>query len=257
MTPPQLTRGVLRLNNIIREIDVWGKHLWAMNTATLTLSANTFVYTTSNGLPSDILELHECFYRDASASDYPLSVIRREDYEAIQNKTDSGDPEKVFIDSGIEPSAKALRVWPSRQTVNTQTVKVGSDGNDYQCVKTHTAETSNKPITGANYLLFWEATGGSGSGTAWNAGDECLAPEMLRLVYKRRLYDFASATENPDMPPAYNRELILRLAMDLGGTALTRDQKKDLGTLIYESEFNKAKAMGPQVNNIHNHAEYF
>ncbi len=45
---------------------------------------------------------------------------------------------------------------------------VGSDGNDYYCILSHTSEEDNdKPITGTNWSTYWAATGSSGTGVAW------------------------------------------------------------------------------------------
>ena len=54
-----LNTGIKKLNLIIREYDLAGKHLWAIAAAptTIPLVANTFVYTSSNGLPTTALQL--------------------------------------------------------------------------------------------------------------------------------------------------------------------------------------------------------
>ena len=47
---------------------------------------------------------------------------------------------------------------------------IGSDTNNYTCTKQHTADSDNKPITGARYAEFWEQAGTSG--VTWVDGTE-------------------------------------------------------------------------------------
>ena len=47
---------------------------------------------------------------------------------------------------------------------------VGTDGNDYSCILSHTANNRNKPITGALTATYWAATGGTGVGDIWING---------------------------------------------------------------------------------------
>jgi len=84
---------------------------------------------------------------------------------------------------------KAWRVdgiflWSLEETVQAltaSTVVVGTDGNDYQCIKAHTSAAANQPITGANYLDYWKATGGTGEGVAWVTATAytCIAENSL------------------------------------------------------------------------------
>jgi hypothetical protein len=57
-------------------------------------------------------------------------------------------------------------VWEPT-TLTASSVVVGTDGNDYECIRNHTSAATNKPITGANYTSYWEATGSTGSGSVW------------------------------------------------------------------------------------------
>lgn len=44
---------------------------------------------------------------------------------------------------------------------------IGSDLNEYRCKVSHTSTLDDKPVTGANWATYWEATGGSGSQVTW------------------------------------------------------------------------------------------
>ena len=48
---------------------------------------------------------------------------------------------------------------------------IGTDENVYKCLAAHTSAAGNRPITGANYAVYWEkvSTGTSG-GIAWQTG---------------------------------------------------------------------------------------
>ena len=206
--------AVNKLSAIVREMSVANKiHMWALKQSTLTLVANTFVYTTTNGLPGDISELTAVSYRDPSAQDHQVEVLDSTQWEGVVNKTENGEPREVFLTETSVIGNQTLYVTPMLSVVNTQSTVIGSDGLKYQCIKSHTADTTNKPITGANYLLFWVQAGTAGS--AWVSGTGYLAPQLLRLWYQRPLYEFTAATDNPDMPQEWQRYLEYRLAYDM------------------------------------------
>ncbi len=47
---------------------------------------------------------------------------------------------------------------------------VGTDGNDYRLISSHTAAAGNEPVTGASWATYWVSNGTTGSGVAWEAG---------------------------------------------------------------------------------------
>lgn len=258
--PKHLQQGIRKLNNIIREIDARGKHLWAISQtpSNITLVANTFLYTTSNGLQSNILRLATASYRDGSANDYPLEIIRNEDYEAIPDKFTTGEPKKVYLTEHETVSSKTLKIYPARNEVDTQSTVVGSDGLDYPCIKTHEAATANKPITGDDYLLYWGATSGSGSGSAWTSGTTYNNPQLIRYTYRRPLYDFDNSTDNPDLPQQWIRHLHYRLCVDLSpGFSVPR---KKLANFMLQAGIAYENIRGsflPKATNIHNKSRFF
>lgn len=198
LTGVQLADGVDLLGLLIRELSDDEVYLHAKSTTSLTLAANTFVYTSANGLPGTISELLAVSYRDASAVDHPVDIVTRERYEVIPEKVANGDPQIVFLTDELTLSARTLYIWPALQTVNPQSVVTGTDANPYKCIKSHIGTTETRPITGVNWRLYWEA-GGSGA-VAWAADTQYTAPQLLRLTAVRPLYDFDLATHNPDIP---------------------------------------------------------
>jgi len=90
---------------------------------------------------------------------------------------------------------------------------------------THDGAAENRPITGTSYRVYWDQQG-TGQ-TAWVSGTEYSAGENLRYLYKRPLYDFDNALDNPDMPAQWTRYLMWRLAFDLSPEySLTMEDRK-------------------------------
>lgn len=258
LTANQLNNGVQLLNLIIRELDEHGKHLWAISQSpsTINLSAQVWAYTTSNGLQNNIVDLVTAYYRDSSGNDNPLDILSIEGYEAIPNKIESGTPEKIYLTPNIATASKTMYVWPAPLTVQTQSEVVGTDSNNYRCIKSHTADTNNKPITGANHLLFWEQ--GGSSGVAWVSGTVNYNPTLIRYAYKRPLFDFDNSTDNPDIPQAWFRRLKYLLAHDLSDEVETDIQTRILMKKKADDAYvNIHGSVVPNTNTSHNKALFF
>lgn len=211
----QLKVGQKVLNLIIRETDDGGKWLWTItDVVTVVLVANQFIYQSAHGVPTNISHLEMVTYRDSSARDHHVDILTVEGYESIEQKIASGEPESVYLTDVIDIALKKLFVHPMLSTVNTQDEVVGTDTNNYRCIQKHQADSTNQPITGANYLLYWEQGGSSGG--VWATGTQYVAPELLRLTYHRPLFDFDLASDTSDLPISWPRALVLRLASDLG-----------------------------------------
>lgn len=253
-----LSTGIKKLNLIIREHDLAGKHLWAIATAptSIPLVANTFVYTSANGLPTTVLQMVSASYRDATGTDTPLHVLTTEQYEGQSNKTETGDPRWVYLTEHKTVASKVLYLGPTLSTVNTQSVVTGTDAIVYRCIRSHTADSTNTPVTGANYLLYWEA-GGSGP-SVWATGTSYIAPQLLRLWFKRPLYDFDAASDNPDMPQGWSHWLQQELAIRLApGHNVTLDKINIMRSLRNESAERVFRSVQPTTTEIHNKVTYF
>ena len=250
-----LADGILKLNLIMREIDATGKWLWTEKSTSITLIANQWVYTTSGGFPSDLRQPDRITYRDDQADDWPVEILTREGYETINNKTQQGDPAKAWITENRAIGQQTLTIWPALATVNAQSIVTGTDSVVYKCIRSHTADSTNDPITGANYQLYWTA-GGSGP-AVWTSGTSYTAPQQLLVWYRRPLYEFTAATDNPDMPTQWTRLLEYRLAADLAdpmGSSIETCQKMSAkANAAYSDIF---KAARPQTNDYHNKAVY-
>lgn len=252
-----LEDGKKVLGLVVRETDKVGRWRWTIDVAsTLTLAANTFRYTSSNSLPTNISELVKVMYRDSQANDHPVEILKAEGWEDIARKIATGEPEGCYLTDNIVLASRELFVTPMLATVNSQSVVTGTDALAYKCIQSHVADTDNKPITGANWRLYWEL-GGSGP-SSWATSTSYTAPQLLRLLYRRPIYDFDTASDTPDFPIAWPRLMVYKFAFDLADYWGIAPEKAD--RLIakakgaYDDLFvsNKAKS-----TNLHNKAKYF
>lgn len=252
-----LNEGIEALNLIVRELDATGKWLWGISApSSVALVANTFVYTSANGLPTNILEVVSAYYRDASAEDVPLEVLTAEGYDRLKNKTDTGDPQAVYLTDHRDVGSQTLYINPMLAAVNTQSVVTGTDAIDYKCIRSHTAATLNKPITGANYLLYWTA-GGSGA-TTWAADTAYTAPQQVLMRFKRPLFDFDTASDNPDFPTQFTRMLKNLLAADLSdGQGISLEERTFLIRKAKASYDNVFRSIRPTTTDTKHKAKYY
>jgi hypothetical protein len=129
-------------------------------------------------------------------------------------------------------------------------VVTGTDAGAYRCIRSHTAESSNRPITGDNYLLYWEA-GGSGP-AAWASGTDYVAPQQIRYTFKRSIFDFDLSTDNPDFPQAFSRYLVYALAYDLADDySLSSEESRKLATKKAEAYLTVFPGTQVPVSNTH------
>jgi hypothetical protein len=204
-----------------------------------------------------MLDIVTAVYRAPDGTDTPLDIYTAADWASINNKFEVGDPSLVFLEPNKLLASKILYVWPARQSVNTQTVITGTDALAYRCVRSHTAAADNRPITGANYLLYWEL-GGSGP-AAWASGSSYVAPQQIRFTYKRPLFDFDLATDNPDFPSACDMYLVYRLAAVLSddyGLAIEERQRLE-GKAKAEYDTVYTGVQVPKATSQYNRARYY
>lgn len=252
-----LEDGIMELGLLVRELDDQDIHVHAQQTDTLALVANQRVYASADGLPTDIRDLIMVRYRDGVALDNPVSILDRQQYESVRDKYRLGDPSAVFLTEELALSSRSLYVVGMLSTVNTQSVVTGTDASAYRCIKGHVADALNRPVTGANWRLYWEL-GGSGP-SAWVSATQYTAPQLLRLTSERPLYDFDSASDNPDVPGSHANYLRYLLAARIGSgygcLASEITWFENMADKIYMKTFKKA--MRRKTTDIHNKARFF
>lgn len=253
----QLNDGVTLLGLIVRETDASGKWRWTVGDAKhVPLAANTAVYTSANGLPTNIAELHTASYRDASGNDWPMTILTAEKYEEITGKAEVGQPEKLYLSEDITLASRVLYVWRMLSSVTAQSVVTGSDAQVYRCTRAHMADAVNHPVSGANWRLFWELGGSSPS--AWASGASYTAPDQIRISYRRPLFDFDTAADTPDFPMQWPRLLLYKLAFDLGDIwGIPVEERNNMiqkAKGAYQDVFPSLKN---KTNNVHNKVKFF
>lgn len=78
------------------------------------------------------------------------------------------------------------RVWLTK-TLTASSVVTGTDFLNYTCIRSHTASASNRPVTGAEWPMYWKQTGTGGSAwvnaTAYTAiGDFLIDEDVIRVI---------------------------------------------------------------------------
>lgn len=168
----EIANGVESLMAIVKEIDVSGKWLWAVDHAerTLTISAATQSYTTgiaAGNIRADMLELVN-FELYQGSQHLPCRIVTEAESLTALSRDTTGQPYEIYLE--------------------------------------------RKPLLADNVL--WVRPSPSGSFTA-------------KYTYRRRLYDFTAASDNPDFPQEWIQTLTYKLADDLAdeyGTPLERCQ---------------------------------
>ncbi len=254
------TRAQTLLNLIIREEDAKqtgnNKSLWALSYAGLFLTNDGFIYSVNEGLEDQVMELVHVAYRDSNGKDTTIKIIDTQGYAEIREKDTNGDPERVMLSQDNDYQYRQLYVHPAINSGVVSSEVIGSDGFNYSCVLGHTASSSNYPITGASWKLYWAQLGTNG--IAWVGDTAYVNGPLLRYVYKRPLYDFSAEDDYADMPRAWIRYLVYRLAHDL-----CPDNDIDMESrtwlrgeymVAYNDLFNSA---APVTTEIHNKVVYF
>lgn len=126
----QLLKSARRsLNVLFQEWSNRGLHYWEVETNNLTLVSGQSTYTmyrsTGDGT-SDATAIYgvddilEASYRNASSVDSPLTKISRSEYQALSNKTSTGQPTQYFVQRFIDKVTITLYLTPgSSEAGNT------------------------------------------------------------------------------------------------------------------------------------------
>lgn len=250
-----LSNAVEALNIIIRQEDLkntrLSKDLWAMTESHIILVANQVIYSSSDGLETNIRDIDSASYRGTGGEDTNVGIITKLQYEGIQNKNETGDIEKIYLAENRLLSARVMHIWPAVTSIGTTSEVTGTDALNYSCIMAHEAATLNRPTTGSDYSLYWRQTGSSGS--AWVTGTDYTNGKILRYSYKKPLFDFDSSSDNPDMPSGWNKFLIYQLASDLGpehGLDIDTQRSMDLRAKEAREElFGSTVAVATDIRN--------
>src|SRR5210317_1213905 len=140
----QLKGARRSLNIMFQEWANRGLHYWEVrkNNITLVDGQNTYtMYRSTSDGSSDATSIYgvddilECSYRNASSIDTPLTKINRSAYQALSNKSSTGQPVQYFVQRFIDRVTVTLYLTPGSteagNTINYYYVKRIQDVGDY------------------------------------------------------------------------------------------------------------------------------
>ena len=140
----QLRQARRSLNIMFQEWGNRGLHYWEEANNSITLVANQAEYTmfrsTGDGTSSTtavygVDDVLEAVYRNSSSVDSPLTKINRSTYQALSNKTSTGQPSQYFVQRFIDKVTITLYLTPGSSEagnfINYYYVKRIQDVGDY------------------------------------------------------------------------------------------------------------------------------
>ena len=140
----QLRQARRSLNILFQEWGNRGLHYWQIGNNSITLVADQAVYTmfrSSADGTSDatavfgVDDVLEAVYRNSSNVDSPLTKINRSTYQALSNKTSTGQPSQYYVQRFIDKVTITLYLTPGSSQagdkINYYFVKRIQDVGDY------------------------------------------------------------------------------------------------------------------------------
>ena len=140
----QLRQARRSLNILFQEWGNRGLHYWQIGNNSITLVADQAVYTmfrSSADGTSDataifgVDDILEAVYRNSSNVDSPLTKINRSTYQALSNKTSTGQPSQYYVQRFIDKVTITLYLTPGSSQagdkINYYFVKRIQDIGDY------------------------------------------------------------------------------------------------------------------------------
>ena len=140
----QLRQARRSLNIMFQEWGNRGLHYWEVANNSITLVSGQAEYTmfrsTDDGTSSTtavygVDDVLEAVYRNSSSVDSPLTKINRSTYQALSNKTSTGQPSQYFVQRFIDKVTITLYLTPGSSeagnTINYYYVKRIQDVGDY------------------------------------------------------------------------------------------------------------------------------
>jgi len=79
-------------------------------------------------------------------------------------------------------SAASFLASMYKDTSSTGDTVIGSDLNEYRCFVAHTSAAATRPITGADYLKYWVATGRTGAAETWVTATDYPAAYKVKTI---------------------------------------------------------------------------
>lgn len=109
----QLKSARRSLNLLLSEWGNRGVHIWKVTNHTQNLTAGTTTYTA----PSDASDVLEMVFRNGS-TDTTMTKVSRSEYQAIPNKSSTGQPTQYFVQRNL--SNVEIKLYLTPETTDTQ-----------------------------------------------------------------------------------------------------------------------------------------
>lgn len=101
-TSDQITEAAEALNMLVKAWQAVGMPLWAMKQYTMSLTTSTSSYTIGVGSTVNTAKplrvVSAYLHNIASGIDVPMTLLTREEYNSLGNKTSTGDPIQFFYE---------------------------------------------------------------------------------------------------------------------------------------------------------------
>ena len=202
----QLRQARRSLNIMFQEWGNRGLHYWEVANNSITLVSGQAEYTmfrsTGDGTSSTtavygVDDVLDAVYRNSSSVDSPLTKINRSTYQALSNKTSTGQPSQYFVQRFIDKVTITLYLTPGSSeagnTINYYYVKRIQDVGDYTNATDVPFRFVPCMVSGLTYYL------------AQKYAPQLIQP--MKLVYEdefqRALSEDGSASSTHITPKAY------------------------------------------------------
>lgn len=116
LTSQQIATGAFNLNMLVKALQADGMPLWALKNATFPLVQGQVIYPIGTGLTINVprpLRIINAFGHDSNtAGDLPMTIVTREEYDRLGNKTSQGTPVQIYYDPQLLQNTPAILVYP-------------------------------------------------------------------------------------------------------------------------------------------------
>lgn len=122
----QITDALPAFEMYIKGLGKYGLNLWTTATHTETVVAGTYSISPTK----KFLRITDAIYRDSTGVDKTLEPLTREEYWAIPDKDQTGEPNQYYYDPQETAATSTIYVWPSPDsTAATATSYLKFTGN--------------------------------------------------------------------------------------------------------------------------------
>lgn len=110
------SRAMTEMNVMLKG---WQKYenLWRLTEGSVTLVASDVDYTLSP-FPHKVISAR---FRDTNSIDTPISVLTRQEYYDLPNKSSTGRPNSYYVD--YQRSSAVMYIWQCLSSVTTETIR--------------------------------------------------------------------------------------------------------------------------------------